>query len=70
MNIVIPMAGRGERFREQGFDIPKPLIEFEGKTMIEFAVETLGISGRFIFIVYKYDRIYIYIYILYLYIYN
>lgn len=55
MNIVIPMAGRGERFREQGFDIPKPLIEFEGKTMIEFAVETLGISGRFIFIVYKYD---------------
>lgn len=56
INIVIPMAGRGERFREQGFETPKPLIEFNGKTMIEYAVESLDIRGKFIFIVYKYSE--------------
>jgi NDP-sugar pyrophosphorylase family protein len=55
MNILIPMAGRGERFREVGINIPKPLIEFDGKTMIEYAVETLGIEANYIFIVYKYS---------------
>jgi NDP-sugar pyrophosphorylase family protein len=56
MNIVIPMAGRGERFRKDGYSKPKPLINFRGKSMIEYAVESLGINGNFIFIVYKYSE--------------
>ncbi len=55
MNIVIPMAGRGERFRKDGYDKPKPLIEFCGKTMIEYAIESLGLEANFIFIVYNYS---------------
>jgi NDP-sugar pyrophosphorylase family protein len=55
MNIVIPMAGRGERFKKDGYDKPKPLIEVNGKAMIEYAIESLGIDGNFIFIVYKYS---------------
>jgi NDP-sugar pyrophosphorylase family protein len=55
MNIIIPMAGRGERFRKEGFSLPKPLIEFNNKTMIEYAIESLGIEGNYIFITYKYE---------------
>lgn len=49
------MAGRGDRFKNGGFSLPKPLIEFNGKTMIEYAIETLNISGNYIFIVFKYS---------------
>ena len=31
MNIVIPMAGLGTRFANEGFELPKPLIETHGK---------------------------------------
>lgn len=53
MNILIPMAGRGSRFSEQGYDVPKPMIPFMGKMMIEWAVDTLGIHGRHIFVIRK-----------------
>lgn len=35
MHVVIPMAGTGRRFREAGFDLPKPLIPVGGRPMIE-----------------------------------
>jgi UDP-N-acetylglucosamine diphosphorylase / glucose-1-phosphate thymidylyltransferase / UDP-N-acetylgalactosamine diphosphorylase / glucosamine-1-phosphate N-acetyltransferase / galactosamine-1-phosphate N-acetyltransferase len=45
MIVVIPMAGRGSRFSDAGFDTPKPLIEVAGKPMILWALESLrGIS--------------------------
>ena len=56
MNIVIPMAGLGTRFANEGFELPKPLIETHGKTLIEYSVSSLGISGKFIFITRKYDN--------------
>jgi len=56
-NIVIPMAGRGERFKNNGFEVPKPLIKVGQKTMIEAAIESLGFNGKYIFITRKYkDR--------------
>jgi UDP-N-acetylglucosamine diphosphorylase / glucose-1-phosphate thymidylyltransferase / UDP-N-acetylgalactosamine diphosphorylase / glucosamine-1-phosphate N-acetyltransferase / galactosamine-1-phosphate N-acetyltransferase len=50
MNIVIPLAGLGSRFADAGYLEPKPLIYFRGKTMIEHAIESIGIYGKFIFI--------------------
>jgi dTDP-glucose pyrophosphorylase len=41
MNIILPMAGRGSRFVEKGFTIPKPLINVEGKPMFAWALETI-----------------------------
>jgi dTDP-glucose pyrophosphorylase len=55
MNIIIPMAGLGSRFSKNGIKTPKPLIEVDGKTLIEHSVESLGISGRYIFITRKYE---------------
>lgn len=56
MNIIIPMAGLGSRFSKNGIKTPKPLIEVNGKTLIEHSVESLGISGKYIFITRKYDN--------------
>lgn len=54
MYLVIPMAGQGKRFREEGYDLPKPLIDVNGKTMIERVVRNLGLSeSKHIFIVQK-----------------
>jgi len=53
MNIVIPMAGLGTRFSNVGYKEPKPLIDIEGKPMIQQAVETLGFKGNYIFIIKK-----------------
>lgn len=49
MNILIPMAGLGSRFPNH--HLPKPLIDVNGMTMVEAAVKTLGVEGKFIFIV-------------------
>ena len=44
INVIIPMAGEGRRFKEAGFKKPKPLIKVFNKTLIEIAVETLDIK--------------------------
>jgi len=52
LNIVMPMAGLGSRFRQAGFQIPKPLIEVRGRPMYAWATESLPLekSTRLIFI--------------------
>lgn len=54
MNILIPMAGLGQRFKSEGFNSEKPLIDFMGKTLIEHSIESLKIEGNFIFVTRKY----------------
>lgn len=54
MKIVIPMAGEGSRFTAAGYTFPKPLIDVEGKPMIQQVVENLNhFSADFIFLVRK-----------------
>ena len=52
LNIVIPMAGRGSRFANAGYELPKPLIDVNGKHMIEVVTDNLRPSceHRFIYI--------------------
>jgi HAD superfamily hydrolase (TIGR01509 family) len=53
LNVLIPMAGAGSRFAQQGYTFPKPLIEVEGKPMIEVVVNNLNIEAHYIFLVQK-----------------
>ena len=53
MHILIPMAGRGKRFEEVGYSFPKPLIDVEGKPMIQIIIENLNLSGKSIFLCQK-----------------
>jgi HAD superfamily hydrolase (TIGR01509 family) len=53
MNVLIPMAGAGSRFAQAGYTFPKPLIEVNGKPMIQVVVENLNVDAHFIFLVQK-----------------
>jgi HAD superfamily hydrolase (TIGR01509 family) len=53
MNVLIPMAGAGSRFAQAGYTFPKPLIEVNGKPMIEVVVNNLNMEAHYIFLVQK-----------------
>jgi NDP-sugar pyrophosphorylase family protein len=53
MNILIPLEGKGKRFIDAGYKIPKPLIDVDGKTMIEKVLENVPVTGQFIFVISK-----------------
>ncbi len=52
INIVIPLAGAGTPFQQAGYAFPKPLIDINGKSMIEIVAENLRptTAHRFVFI--------------------
>ena len=52
LNIVVPMAGKGSRFVEAGYTMPKPLIDIFGHPMIEYVIRNISPSceHRFVFI--------------------
>ncbi|MDR2667386.1 MAG: glycosyltransferase family 2 protein [Holosporales bacterium] len=55
LNIVLPMAGRGSRFVNCGYSVPKPLISIHGVPMIKVVVDNLAPKQehRFVFIAQK-----------------
>jgi HAD superfamily hydrolase (TIGR01509 family) len=53
VTVLIPMAGAGSRFQKEGYKLPKPLIDVNGKPMIQRVVENLNIDGKYIFVVQK-----------------
>ncbi len=53
VTVLIPMAGAGSRFKQQGSKLPKPLIDVNGKPMIQWVVENLNIDGNYVFVVQK-----------------
>ena len=53
MNVLIPMAGAGKRFEEMGYSFPKPLVDVNGKPMIQVVVDSLNIDAKYIYVVQK-----------------
>jgi dTDP-glucose pyrophosphorylase len=53
MNIIIPMAGKGQRFKDVGYETPKPFIEVGGKPMVEVSVDNLNLDGFYIYVMQK-----------------
>jgi len=53
MKVLIPMAGEGSRFAKEGYTFPKPLIDVNGKPMIQAVVENLDFDCEYIFLVRK-----------------
>ncbi len=48
---IIPMSGKGTRFADVGYLLPKPLIPVSGKPMILKVIESMPVADRWIFIV-------------------
>lgn len=61
LNIVVPMAGRGSRFANEGYELPKPLIPVKGYPMIELVIANLTpqVPHRFHFLILReHDDVY------------
>jgi HAD superfamily hydrolase (TIGR01509 family) len=56
LNVLIPMAGAGSRFEQAGYTFPKPLIEVNGKPMIQVVIENLNLDANYIYVVQKAHR--------------
>lgn len=50
---LIPMAGAGKRFKDEGFKDPKPLILVGNEPMIQKAVESMPVSESYTFVCQK-----------------
>ncbi|MDB5251202.1 MAG: Nucleotidyl transferase [Flaviaesturariibacter sp.] len=58
LNIIIPIAGTSELFQKAGYIYPKPLIEINGKPMIELVLQNLiaiRLPKKFTFIIREED---------------
>jgi len=51
MKIIIPMTGLGQRFVDAGYKTLKPLIEIDGRTIIEHVIDLFPGEEDFLFIV-------------------
>jgi capsule biosynthesis phosphatase len=45
MNIIIPIGGIGQRFKDEGYEMPKPLISVLGKPMLYRVIENLKLDN-------------------------
>jgi HAD superfamily hydrolase (TIGR01509 family) len=53
MNIIIPIGGKGERFLQNDYKEPKPLINILGKPMIHYVLDNLNLTQEDnVFIIY------------------
>ena len=50
------MAGLGSRFKNLGYNTPKPLIKVFDETMIESAIKSLCLEGKFIFAIREFEN--------------
>lgn len=53
LNVLILASGKGSRFEEQGFSMPKPLVSVEGEPMIKVVIDSLNIDANYIFVIRK-----------------
>ena len=51
MKVIISMSGLSSMFAAAGYDIPKFMIEVDGKTVIQHIVELYPIDSEFMFII-------------------
>ncbi|PHS36983.1 MAG: hypothetical protein COB07_11695 [Sulfurovum sp.] len=50
MHIIIPMSGKGQRFVDAGYTVPKPLIVVDGKPMLQHVIDLTPGDNKFTFI--------------------
>lgn len=51
VSVVIPMAGRGKRFKGAGYSLPKPFIDVDGKPMIERVLDNLKLDNAHYYLI-------------------
>ena len=55
MIILIPLGGKGKRFKDVGYSLPKPLINVMGKPIIYWLLDNLKITKDINYIIIPYS---------------
>lgn len=59
INIVILMAGRGQRFKDEGFKTDKPFIKINNKMLIEYVLDSFDRKHNFYLVIRKeFEKLY------------
>ena len=45
INILLPIAGKAQRFLDAGYTLPKPLIMAKDKQIIDWAMESIDLKS-------------------------
>lgn len=56
-NLLLPIAGNGQRFSDKGYELPKPLIPTNGKTILERSLESVELDNCNLIFVVRQDHI-------------
>lgn len=56
LTVVVPMAGEGRRFREAGFDTPKPFVDVAGRPMLARVLDNLPTADHLVLVVRREHR--------------
>ena len=52
INVIIPMAGKGQRFLDKGIKTPKPLIQVNSKPFISYVIDSVNFDqANFFFLI-------------------
>lgn len=57
LNVVIPAAGEGSRFRTAGFKKPKPFIDVHGRPMIQHVIDNVRPTGAVVHILARAEHV-------------
>jgi NDP-sugar pyrophosphorylase family protein len=49
INVVVPMAGRGQRFLDEGISIPKPLLEVNSEPFISYVIDSVNFENTYFY---------------------
>ena len=52
-NNIVLMSGKGQRFKDEGYKIPKPLLDLHGIPIIEKVINNFPHTDKWIFTVNK-----------------
>ncbi|MBC7420814.1 MAG: NTP transferase domain-containing protein [Bdellovibrio sp.] len=56
MQVIVTMAGKGQRFLDAGFVDPKPLVEVGGKPAIQYLIEAFPATWKLFFVIGEHFR--------------
>jgi len=56
-NLLLPIAGDGQRFLDGGYAMPKPLIEINGKTILDRSLESVKLENCNLIFVIRQDHV-------------
>ena len=56
-NLLLPIAGNGQRFIDAGYDVPKPLIEINGKTILDRSLESVKLDNCNLIFIIRQDHV-------------